>query len=183
MKAKRIHELPEIKKYEFEHSIIVDKPNEGTSSMIKLGNLVDLILSYDTMNEPIIVDTDVTKNLTLSDEHIFEPQVTGSNIKFTLKNNPDFMVIDEESGVITINPTEVGTFNNIVLKASNLFGNSSEIFSIKVINRLPNSNKKIEYLTPSKTKRIKINDEFFITQLKNSKNKTSYNTTFSSTLR
>ena len=178
-KYKRIHQLPEIIEYDFNHSIIVDKPNAESSNMIKLGNLVELVLTYQTAGKPIIVDNDVTNVITLGNLVTFEPEVSGSNLFFELENNPDFMTIDEFNGVITVEPNNVGNFNNIVLKVSNLYGETTDIFNLKILNRLPKSTKRVDYLSPNRVKRIKNNDEYFVKVMKNYFNKVAYNTTFS----
>lgn len=72
--------------------------------------------------------------------------LNNSEITYTLSNNPEGMVIDENSGVITWTPTSLGKFNFTVL----IIGNNSEVvinqtFSIDI--KGSDSAPKIDTLT------------------------------------
>ena len=106
--------------------------------------------STENNNTPQLSLTSASSSQTKEGEEfkaeIAVENLNNSEITYTLSNNPEGMVIDENSGVITWTPTSLGKFNFTVL----IIGNNSEVvinqtFSIDIEGS--DSAPKIDTLT------------------------------------
>ena len=87
---------------------------------------------------------------------IYTPKVFGSNLKFSLENEPNGMVIDEDLG--TVNYTGVvGEYNNIIIHYRTNNYQNQVSFNLSVKNIWQSSPKLINYMFEN---RYNINNEW-----------------------
>lgn len=102
-------------------------------------------LTLNTIITPEINFEDFPKVLNLGDYLDYIPSVTGSDVIFSLQNQPSGMTIDESTGRITYSANTISDFNGIILNYQNEYHNESIIFSIKTLEPWDYKDKMIEY--------------------------------------
>ena len=147
MVKKRVHELSEALGYDKDYKILLDKSSDSESKQMSLRSFMDLLIKYNNTSEPIIVSTNISNKITRGSNLRINPHILGIELSYRLEGNPNFMQITSE-GIIEIDATSVGSYNNIKLYVSNIFGETSVSINFEVIEPLYLSEKIVEVISP-----------------------------------